>query len=551
MGPHAPLADFISLWVVVDPFSVLAIFVGVTHGMDAAARRRMAVKSVLLSYVVILFFIVAGQFIIEAIGLTLHVFQIGGGIVLMLFAISLVVGHEGDEAIAQEKYSNPAVYPLAVPAIAGPGVMLMAMLLTDNTRLSWFEQAQTATAAAVVLVILLVMLMFAQPITRAIGTSGASIIRRIMGMISVRGGGERDPRTGFHARKLSNSIRENLYESPVPTAARHRATEATGAVMRIIHIAAGAAFALSLACGPAQSADICQKYGPQTPRDITKKNGTNPRTFPFAPAPGKMNLCNIHFHTQAEHKGPGFKVFAGKGDHGGYKCNGSDKLTKAELKAPAHSACHGVKPGDTIEVHWVYSSCDVAPGKGLGSCLSDQCNLLGQSLARVETQVFLDRERPERAIVRQFYRAPSRHGQHQPKALPSTGTGLPRRPPSYTQAKMLGAGQPGACGRPAPRSTSTRSTRGAKATFKEDHAPRSSCNRAEAAGEDQIGTARRQNVYAAKRGTHYPQTVSHDPPAGVDALPQPRWRAMTSQDDIRVCDGLTKLTVPARCQSCR
>ncbi len=169
--------------MVVDPFSVLAIFVGVTHGMDAAARRRMAVKSVLLSYVVILFFIVAGQFIIEAIGLTLHVFQIGGGIVLMLFAISLVVGHEGDEAIAQEKYSNPAVYPLAVPAIAGPGVMLMAMLLTDNTRLSWFEQAQTATAAAVVLVILLVMLMFAQPITRAIGTSGASIIRRIMGMI--------------------------------------------------------------------------------------------------------------------------------------------------------------------------------------------------------------------------------------------------------------------------------------------------------------------------------------------------------------------------------
>lgn len=183
MGPHTPLADFISLWVVVDPFAVLAIFVGLTRGVDAATRRRTAVKSVALAYVVLLFFIVAGQFIIEAIGLTLHVFQIGGGIVLMLFAISLVVGQEGDETITQEKYSNPAVYPLAVPAIAGPGVMLMAMLLTDNTRLSAFEQAQTATAAAVVLAILLAMLMFAQPITRAIGTSGASIIRRVMGMI--------------------------------------------------------------------------------------------------------------------------------------------------------------------------------------------------------------------------------------------------------------------------------------------------------------------------------------------------------------------------------
>jgi multiple antibiotic resistance protein len=183
MGPHAPLADFISLWVVVDPFAVLAIFIGVTRGMDTAARRRIAVKSVLISYVVILFFITAGQFIIEAIGLTLHVFQIGGGIVLMLFAISLVVGYEGDEPIALEKYSNPAVYPLAMPAIAGPGVMLMAMLLTDNTRLSVYEQAQTAAAGGVVLAILLMMLFFAQPITRAIGTSGASVIRRIMGMI--------------------------------------------------------------------------------------------------------------------------------------------------------------------------------------------------------------------------------------------------------------------------------------------------------------------------------------------------------------------------------
>lgn len=183
MGPHTPLADFISLWVVVDPFAVLAIFIGVTRGMDVAARRRIAVKSVLLSYAVILFFIAAGQFIIEAIGLTLPVFQIGGGIVLMLFAISLVIGYEGDATITQEKYSNPAVYPLAMPAIAGPGVMLMAMLLTDNTRLSAYEQAQTALAAGAVLVILLVMLLFAQPITRAIGTSGASIIRRIMGMI--------------------------------------------------------------------------------------------------------------------------------------------------------------------------------------------------------------------------------------------------------------------------------------------------------------------------------------------------------------------------------
>ncbi len=101
-----------------------------------------------------------------------------------------------------------------------------------------------------------------------------------------------------------------------------------------------------------------------------------------------MNLCNIHFHTNAEHKAKDFSVYAGEGDHGhggGYQCNNSQSLSAAELKAPKVNHCKGLKPGDTIEVHWVHSSCDVSPGKGLGSCLSEQC--VNPNL-RVETQVF-------------------------------------------------------------------------------------------------------------------------------------------------------------------
>ncbi|MCF8476798.1 MAG: MarC family protein [Pseudolabrys sp.] len=183
MGAHTPLADFVSLWVTVDPVAVLAIFIAVTKKCNDAERRRIAVQSVLVSYAVLIFFIAAGQFVIEAIGLSLRVFQIGGGIVLLLFAISLVLGQEGGVNVAAEDHSNIAIYPLAIPAIAGPGTILMAMLLTDNSRLSIWEQVQTATAAGVVLAILLVMLLFAKPIMKAIGMSGASVIRRIMGMI--------------------------------------------------------------------------------------------------------------------------------------------------------------------------------------------------------------------------------------------------------------------------------------------------------------------------------------------------------------------------------
>lgn len=193
------------------------------------------------------------------------------------------------------------------------------------------------------------------------------------------------------------------------------------------------AFALS---APAGAMELCQGFGPQTPRDIASKAGANPRSFSPAPAPNALNLCNIHFHTNAEHKGPGFAVFAGKGKHGGYQCNDTSKLSAAELKAPDKQICSGVKPGDTIEVHWVHTSCDVKPGKGLGSCLSDAC---ANPQLRVEAQTFLVVNDPNASNFADFaYAGNVVNGLHQAKALPA-GTGDPvvfagsTTGPKYTQ----------------------------------------------------------------------------------------------------------------------
>ena len=208
--------------------------------------------------------------------------------------------------------------------------------------------------------------------------------------------------------------------------------------MTIVRIVAGTIFCLNLALGfPAQGAEVCQKYGPQTPRDISRKDGTNARVFPLAPPPSALNLCNIHFHAQAEHKGPGFAVSAGTGEHGGFKCNDSTKLTPAELTAPQGNVCR-LKPGDTIEVHWVFSSCDVTPGNGLGACLSEQC---ANPVLRVETQVFLVVNDPKAEdFTRYDYSGHAIKGLHQPKALPARG-GRPvvfagsTTGPSYTEQK--------------------------------------------------------------------------------------------------------------------
>lgn len=105
-----------------------------------------------------------------------------------------------------------------------------------------------------------------------------------------------------------------------------------------------------------------------------------------------MNLCNIHFHEGAEHRGGNFTTYLGNGDGKGYGTGfGYDgELTDAELAAidaPIGTGEHGLlEPGMTIEVHYVHSTAQVTPGPTLGSCLSDA--LINPQL-RVETQVMV------------------------------------------------------------------------------------------------------------------------------------------------------------------
>lgn len=185
----------------------------------------------------------------------------------------------------------------------------------------------------------------------------------------------------------------------------------------------------------------CEGFGPQTPRDIDNIAGENKRVFSLAPDYKDMNLCNIHLHTNAEHKAKAFSIYAGEGEHGhggGYQCKSSKSLTKAELKPLKKNFCKGVKPGDTIEVHWVHTSCDIKPGKGLGSCLSDSC--LNPNL-RVETQVFtVVNDLSALNFGKLSYKGNMVNGYHQAKALPEN-TGKPveflgsTTGPKYTEQK--------------------------------------------------------------------------------------------------------------------
>lgn len=133
-------------------------------------------------------------------------------------------------------------------------------------------------------------------------------------------------------------------------------------------------------------------YGPQAPRDLDSKSGLNHRIFGLAPEYKNMNLCNIHMHKNAEHKGGEFTKYAGNGTGTGYQSGFqfTGSLTAQETKKIDYEVCPnphgGLFPGDTIEVHYVHSTAQAQPGNTLGSCLGE--STLNPQL-RVETQVFV------------------------------------------------------------------------------------------------------------------------------------------------------------------
>jgi multiple antibiotic resistance protein len=181
------LSEFVTLFIVINPLGTLPVFLAMTGGLDTATQRRIAVTAVLVSFAVLLFFIAVGGFLLEKLGISLRAFQIAGGIVLFLVALDMVrgSGHGPDPDAAPQHPTAIAIYPLAIPKIAGPAAMLTVVLLTDDHRFDLPQLAMTTGVLALVLAITFGILLAAAPISRLIGESGANVIGRVLGMLLI------------------------------------------------------------------------------------------------------------------------------------------------------------------------------------------------------------------------------------------------------------------------------------------------------------------------------------------------------------------------------
>ena len=177
--------QFVVLWAVIDPIGSIPVYLTKTVGLSVEDRRKIALKAVMISAGILIFFLIAGQALLEAMQIPLTAFQIAGGLVLLLFALTMIFG-EGkpeQEIRLSSNLNELAVYPLAVPSIASPGAMMAIVLLTDNHRFSLFDQTMTTLIMLSVLLITYLLFLAANRIQRWIGNTGAAVISRVMGLI--------------------------------------------------------------------------------------------------------------------------------------------------------------------------------------------------------------------------------------------------------------------------------------------------------------------------------------------------------------------------------
>lgn len=179
------IATFIFFFAVIDPIGSIPVFIAVTKSSDQKKKTGIAIKAVIVATIVLLFFLVAGEVILNAIDVPLSAFQIAGGIVLLLFALSMIFGEsKPDEEINEiSSESEKSIFPLAIPSIASPGAMVAAVMLTENSLFGVWDQFKTSLVMLSVLVVTLIFLLLAGKLFKIIGNSGASIISRVMGLI--------------------------------------------------------------------------------------------------------------------------------------------------------------------------------------------------------------------------------------------------------------------------------------------------------------------------------------------------------------------------------
>lgn len=177
---------FITLLVVIDPFAVVPIFINLTQHYAESTRRKIALKACLISLFLLLLFAFLGEQLLSTLKISESAFRIAGGVLLFLAAVEMVMGKSMDlaeESKEIKSYGDIAVFPLAIPLMAGPGALTSMVVLMRRAETMNFSTFWVIILTFVVLLMTYICLRMSDVIIKIIGLTGTNILTRVFGII--------------------------------------------------------------------------------------------------------------------------------------------------------------------------------------------------------------------------------------------------------------------------------------------------------------------------------------------------------------------------------
>ncbi|MBS3069575.1 MarC family protein [Candidatus Micrarchaeota archaeon] len=171
------VTSLIALLIIMDPFSSIPAFLGLTKKMDGKQKADAALTAALVAGGVTVGFALAGMELLAVLGVRLHSFQVAGGLLLLLAAIQFAFGIKFGEKEGKSKASL-AIVLIGVPLIAGPGTMTTAVLLAGTHGI-----VVVVVAALIATAVAYIILRASSAIGRLLGARGLEISSRLMGIL--------------------------------------------------------------------------------------------------------------------------------------------------------------------------------------------------------------------------------------------------------------------------------------------------------------------------------------------------------------------------------
>ena len=187
------LNAFVTLFVTVDPIGNAPLFLGLTVGASAAQRRGIALRGTAIAFAVLALFALTGTAVLDAAGITLDAFRVAGGLLLFVTAFEMIYDRrdarkgETSAAAAAEHVADLAIFPLAIPLLAGPGTISATILLSSELG-SASGGAWTGKLALVALILALMaiaagVLLIAERLDAYLGRTGKLVLTRLLGVL--------------------------------------------------------------------------------------------------------------------------------------------------------------------------------------------------------------------------------------------------------------------------------------------------------------------------------------------------------------------------------